>query len=177
MKKILFVVMAMFAFGLQNVNAQDEPQEAVQEAPKDAPLTIVSNHPDFKIKVKRCAASGKTVIIDLLLTNTGTQDVDGLVAYGGRDEFGHNLPTQVYDIEGNIYNYQIYVKLANSEKYSIEQWVDLLPDVPVKMSVKVEGVSTTAEAFARVRLSFKCNKWGLYQEKPAVLRNIPISRD
>ena len=49
MKKILLILMAMFAIGLQNVNAQD------------APLKIVTNNPDFTIKVKRCAASEKTL--------------------------------------------------------------------------------------------------------------------
>lgn len=41
MKKILLTLMAIFAFGLQNVCAQD------------APLKIVTNNPDFTIKVKR----------------------------------------------------------------------------------------------------------------------------
>ena len=57
------ILMAIFALGLQNVSAQD------------APLKIVTNHPDFKIKVKRCAASGKTVVLDLILNNEGTNDV------------------------------------------------------------------------------------------------------
>ena len=157
-------MMAMFAFGLQNVSAQD------------APLKIVSNHPDFMINVKRCAASGKTVILDLVLSNTGTQDVEKLVAYGGYC-FG-KTPTEAYDIEGNIYDDdKVVIKLANAANYSNEQSVDLLPDVPVKMSIKVEGVSTTAEAFARVKLAFKCNKWGLSPDKPAIIRNIPITRD
>ena len=63
MKKILLTLMAIFAFGLQNVCAQD------------APLKIVTNNPDFTIKVKRCAASGKTVVLDLILNNVGTNDV------------------------------------------------------------------------------------------------------
>ncbi len=57
MKKLLLILMAMFAFGIQNVSAQD------------APLKIVTNHPDFNIKISRCVANGKTVIIDLLLIN------------------------------------------------------------------------------------------------------------
>ena len=64
MKKILLTLMAIFAFGLQNVSAQD------------APLKIVTNHPDFSIKVKRCAASGKTVVLDLILNNEGNIVID-----------------------------------------------------------------------------------------------------
>ena len=70
MKKILLILMAMFAFGLQNVSAQDG-------------IKIITNHPDFKIKVKRCAASGKTVVIDLILTNEGTNDIEGVYVCGG----------------------------------------------------------------------------------------------
>ena len=40
MKKILLFLMVMFAFGIQNVSAQDG-------------IKIITNHPDFKIKVKR----------------------------------------------------------------------------------------------------------------------------
>ena len=85
MKKILLIMMAMFAFGIQNVCAQDA-------------IKIVTNHPDFKIKVKRCAASGKTVYIDLILNNTGYNDVEGLAAWGS----GGNA-SEAYDDEGNIY--------------------------------------------------------------------------
>ena len=57
MKKILLILMAMLALGWQNVNAQD------------APIKIVTGHPDFKIQIKRCAASGNTVIIDMILSH------------------------------------------------------------------------------------------------------------
>ena len=85
MKKILLILMAMFAFGLQNVSAQDG-------------IKIITNHPDFKIKVKRCAASGKTVVIDLILTNEGTNDIEGVYVCGGAWDC-----SEAYDDEGNIY--------------------------------------------------------------------------
>lgn len=90
MKKILLILMAVFAFGIQNVSAQD------------APLKIVTNHPDFKIKVKRCAASGKTVVIDLILSNVGATDVENIEGFGGI-YYGSPRGTEAYDDEGNIY--------------------------------------------------------------------------
>ena len=90
MKKILLILMAMFAFGIQNVCAQD------------APLKIVTNHPDFKIKIKRCAASGKTVVLDLILMNEGVNDVEGVMAFGGQGRWTWSC-AEAYDDEGNIY--------------------------------------------------------------------------
>ena len=40
MKKILLILMAIFAFGLQNASAQDG-------------IKIITGHPDFKIQIKR----------------------------------------------------------------------------------------------------------------------------
>jgi hypothetical protein len=74
MKKFLFAMMALLAITFQGLQAQ-------------APLKIVTNHPDFKINVKRCAASGKTVIIDLILTNEGATDVEKIEGYGGCYKF------------------------------------------------------------------------------------------
>ena len=68
MKKFLLMMMAMFI--VTGIYAQDEK-----------PIKIITNHPDFKVKVKRCVASDKTVIVDLILNNEGTNDVEkaGLV--------------------------------------------------------------------------------------------------
>ena len=57
MRKFFIFLMAVFAFALQYSYAQD------------APLKIVTNHPDFKIKIDRCAASGSTVVLDMLFIN------------------------------------------------------------------------------------------------------------
>ena len=167
MKKVLFLLMAMIAFGFQSVNAQDG-------------MKIVSNHPDFKIKVKRCAASGKTVVIDLILTNMGSQDVENLTVYGGSD-WGNPKVSEAYDSEGNVHKGgSLRVKLANAPSYTDNnesQSIDLLPEVPVRMSVKIDGVPISAESFPRLKLYFNCEKWGLNYDKMVVIRNIPISRN
>lgn len=162
MKKVLLILMAMFAFGLQNVSAQDG-------------IKIVTNHPDFKIKVKRCAASGKTVIIDLILTNLGTSDIESIEGWGGTGRF-----SEAYDDEGNIYQQtSIKVRVANRENYEAYSCgkFKIPVDVPIRYSVCLENVPTSVESISRLSLEFKCEKWGLNENKLVKLSNIPISRD
>ena len=161
MKKFLFLLMAMIAFGFQSVNAQDG-------------MKIVSNHPDFKIKVKRCAASGKTVIIDLVLTNEGATDVEKIEGGGGYWD------SEAYDDEGNIYQYgDVKVRVANREEYEKNGCGEFkIPvGVPMKFSISLENVPASAESIARLSLVFKCEKWNLNDDKPVKISNIPISRN
>ena len=166
MKKILLLLMTMSAFGLQNVSAQD------------APLKIVTGHPDFKIQIKRCAASGSTVVIDMVLSNVGAKDIDAITLYGSpawnRGE--------VYDDEGNIYSEgngkKISLQLTNVKEYF--GWIGpfrILSDVPMRLSVRIEDFSTTAERIALLQLGVDCAQWGLENNKSITIRNIPISRD
>ena len=164
MKKILLILMAMFAFGVQNINAQD------------APLKIVTNHPDFDIKIKRCVANGKTVVLDLILNNEGINDVEGVMAFGdGRWTWSY---AEAYDDEGNIYPREnIKVKVANRPNYSGESGEFKIPaGVPIKLSIQINNVATSAESFARFNIVFVCNAWGLNGDKPVKISNIPITR-
>ena len=140
-------------------------------------VKIVTNHPDFKIAFQRCVASGSTVFIDLLLSNASDEDIDNLWVSG----YGYEVATEAYDDKGNVYGREreIDVKLANSNEYAgyNGQQTAMLPSVPVKMTVKIEGVKSTATMISRLKLSFECEKWGIYRQKPATLRNIPINRD
>lgn len=167
MKKILLILMAVFAFGLQNISAQD------------APLKIITNHPDFQLKVKRCAASGTNLIIDLIANNLGSNDVPNF-------EIAPQFIV-VYDDEGNIYN-NCGAKVANQQRY-VKQAnaftdktpaVKVLPGVPLKISIKVEGVDKAASNIALMEIGVNCKAWDLdfYKEKSRItLRNIPIARD
>ena len=160
MKKILLILMAIFAFGLQNVSAQD------------APLKIVTNHPDFNIKVKRCAASGKTVVLDLILNNEGTNDVKVANVYVYCD-------SEVYDDEGNIYQgNDLKVKVANRPNYDGYSGDFMIPTgVPMRLSIQINNVSTSAESIARLSLYVDCPVWGLNGKKLVKFSNIPITRD
>ena len=162
MKKILLILMAVFAFGLQNVCAQDG-------------IKIVTNHPDFKVKVKRCAASDKTVIINLILNNTGFNDVEGLIAWGGSG-------SEAYDDEGNIYRgNNLQVSIANTQKWN--SWnsdrFDIPSGVPMKLSVRLEGVPQSVESIAQLKLDIYCRAWsiGSDNKKLVKINNIPITRD
>jgi hypothetical protein len=166
MKKILLILMAMFALGIQNVSAQDG-------------IKIVTNHPDFKVKVKRCVASGKTVYIDLILNNTGYNDVEGLYAWGSD---GGSGSTEAYDDEGNIYrDNSIKVKVANEKEYVIgrSKVFNLPVGVPIRLSISIDSVPLSAESIARLKLCIPCEAWsiGCSKEKPVRISNIPISRD
>lgn len=161
MKKILFITMAMLTFALQGLQAQ-------------TPMKIVTNHPDFKIKVKRCAASGKTVIIDLILINEGASDIERIEGYGGDNG------SEAYDNDGNIYqNGVIKVCVANREHYSVNGSGDFkIPvGVPMRYSICIENVPASTESIARLSLLFYCAKWGLDRDKLVKISNIPISRD
>lgn len=170
MKKILLTLMAIFAFGLQNVCAQD------------APLKIVTNNPDFTIKVKRCAASGKTVVLDLILNNIGTNDVDVYRIAGGyySSIIGYKENSEAYDDEGNMYQGRNFkVKIANRPEYSYEETgkFSIPVGVPMRLSIQIDGVPQSAESIARLKLIVTCSAWGLDCEKPVRISNIPIARD
>ena len=158
MKKILLILMAMFAFGLQNASAQDG-------------IKIVTNHPDFDIKVKRCVASGKTVIIDLILNNEGTNDVTVSSVIAGNYSVA-------YDDEGNIYQKgNLCVKVANRNQYTAYTDEFMIPTgVPMKTSIQINNVSPSAENIARLSLCILCSAWGLNEHKLVKFSNIPITR-
>ena len=170
MKKILLILMAMFAFGLQNVSAQN------------APLKIVTNNPDFTIKVKRCAASGKTVVLDLILNNVGTNDVEVYRIAGGYYSavIGYKENSEAYDDEGNMYQGRNFkVKIANRTEYSHDNTgsFSIPAGVPMRLSIQIDGVPQSAESIARLKLIVTCSAWGLDCEKPVRISNIPIARD
>ena len=162
MKKFIFTMMALLAITFQGLQAQ-------------APLKIVTNHPDFKINVKRCAASGKTVIIDLILTNEGATDVEEIEGFGGCWE-----GTEAYDNDGNIYQENtVKVRVANRTNYDCSGCgkFKIPVDVPMRYSICLENVPVSTESIARLTLRFECKKWNLNREKLVKISNIPISRD
>ena len=161
MKRILLILIAFFALGWQNVRAQDG-------------IKIVTNHPDFKVKVTRCVASGKTVIIDMTLNNVGETDVEGLNVWGG-------ARSEAYDDEGHIYKaYSIKIIVANYKDYTTNNYSFNIPaGVPMKLSVSIDGVSQSAESIARLKICLYCKAWtaGCDFDKPLRISNIPISRE
>lgn len=164
MKKTLLFFMTLFALSVIGMKAQD------------APLKIVTGHPDLKLQIKRCAASGTTVVVDMVLTNIGTTDIDEIQLFGTDWRRG-----EAYDDEGNIYSEDngktVLLKLSNYKEYEGHtREFRMLSDIPMRVSVRIEGFSTTAERIALLRIGVDCRQWGL-KDKTIVIRNIPIDRD
>lgn len=126
---------------------------------------IITNHPDFKIEFKRCAVSGKTCVIDLLIENTGSNDVQVTFA-----------DIVAYDNEGNEYK-NISIMIGDSSNKWIDQ-IDktLMSEVPIKARITINGVNESATAIRRINWITYCNAWDLSFNKPVRLQNIPISR-
>lgn len=161
MKKILLLFMATFAFGFQNISAQD------------APIKITTGHPDLKVKINRCEASGKLVIIDLTFTNMNEQDAEGNT--GPCTYNGKTYEPMAIDSQGN--SFPIKFKVSNQNDYSIWATVPLLSEIPAKVSLRTEGVPESSEFFSRLNLNFDCKTLGLDKTNIIQIKNIPITRD
>lgn len=161
MKKFLSILFVFFASTM------------VIMAQNVKPMKIVTNNPDFKIKVTRCVASGKSLVIDMLLYNNSTTDY--YLHLNSNSNTHDHWGMLLYDDEGNVYGGA--AKFANGEYTS---WNDvpfvMLADVPTKLSLRFEGISVSTESVVKLVLPITCKKWGLSENIPVVLRNIPISR-
>lgn len=135
---------------------------------------IVTNHPDFKIKVLRCEASGSTCVIDMVFENIGSQDVG--IALGGGSYY-----SVAYDDEANQYEKaKISVSVANRELYTHYHNAALPAGVPLRARVQIEGVPTSVRMFRRIDLNVECDSWNigaLRAKKMVKLFNVPISRE
>ena len=158
MKKILLILMAMFAFGIQNVSAQDA-------------IKIVTGHPDLKFQIKRCVAQGKIVIIDMTITNNTENDIDVLM---GETNCG---PTVVYDSEGNTYDdwHKKPIKVGNKNFFENFRG-KLISGVPVKVQLKIQDFSEKAESIARLDFMFWSDQLNLGCSHAVIIRNIPVTR-
>lgn len=136
---------------------------------------IVTGHPDFKIKIQRCEASGSTCVIDMLITNTGVNDVKADIIGG----YGTDA-SKAYDDEGNVYmNNNVRVGYGANAPRTNGYIIDLPAGAPIKVRIQIDGVASYAKLFTRLDLDVDCPAWGLHthQGKPVKMYNIPISRD
>lgn len=161
MKKILLLLMAMFVFALKNVSAQD------------APIKIATGHPDLKVKINRCEASGNLVIIDLTFTNLNERDAEGNT--GPCTYNGKTYEPVAFDNQGN--KFSIKFKVSNQNDYSVWATVPLLSEIPAKVSLRIEGVPESSEFFSRLNLNFYSKALGLDKTNIIQIKNIPITRD
>lgn len=135
-------------------------------------ITIVSGHPDLKIEVQRCVTSGSNLFLDLVLTNTNSNDVSEFHVHGCY----YGYTTKMYDNLGNIYEHDnIYVKVANKEYTPADYNFKLVSGLPTAVSIMVKGFSTKATSLALVEPFFEARDMGI-ESKTVKLRNIPITR-
>lgn len=135
---------------------------------REGAFKLVTNHPDFKIKVRRCEASGKTCVIDLIIENVGASDV--YISTGNRT--GGLI---AYDDEANRYE-SIKVSVGNNEWIWYQQRM-LMSCVPMKARIQIEGVAESATMFRRLDWYIDSKIWGLDGNKPIKFINLPISRE
>lgn len=135
--------------------------------------TIVTGHPDFKVKVTRCAASGKVVVLDLVFTNVSATDVESW----GIGTYCNNFSSVVYDSEGNVYSRNsLAVKVSNLDYRCSHNWLKMISDVPMKVSLQITGVPANVEALARVDIAVDIPLFNIKPQSPIKIKNIPIER-
>ena len=103
-------------------------------------LKIVTNHPDLEIKLKRCQVSGKTCVIDVVMTNYGNDTKISLLGAG----FTGN--STAFDDEGNEYRFSVQATNSGLAREFVR--VDILTDVPIKCRIQIEGVASSASVFS-----------------------------
>ena len=154
---------------VQNSFASDSGSSSGQGT---QPMRIVTNCPYIKVNVTRCEASGKTVMLEFKVNNTSGNDAENVQFRVGE--------VKVYDDQGNEYNAAygaISMKYANQQFRTGYDSYTILADVPAKFTLKIDGVSTSAESIARLTLPLEHNGLGLKIDAPLTMRNIPINRE
>lgn len=135
-----------------------------------AQVRIESPHPDLKIKITCCAYASGTVIIDMVLTNMGAEELVYFYADGR---------TTAFDDEGNQYpsgNYDISLGLANKALANVAQ-VTLPKEVPLKFRVQIDKVDANASSLSLVKISVDSHgAMSLKQSKPIVIRNLEFEK-
>lgn len=132
---------------------------------------VVTGHPDFKIKVVRCEASGRTCVIDMIWENIGSNDVDVQIVGSGQ--------SSAYDDEANVYRggESFFMQIGASKMNPYEVFDDLLSGIPIKARIQIEGVPEATTMFRRIDLDVRCNAWKIGYDKKVKFYNLPISRE
>lgn len=133
---------------------------------------IVSVHPDLKVRITRCEAAAKTVVVNLVFENVGSTDT----------KISCNpAACSAYDDEGDKFSgWQFSVSIANGNLIEGTYYGtprELLPsDIPVKAKIQIEGVPESATMLRRIDLCMSSDEWG-FRNKVVKITNVPISRE
>lgn len=131
-------------------------------------MRVVTGHPDLKLKIKRCEASAKTVVIDMIIENVNQKDVDL------RIDSPWNI--QIYDDEGNSFDYtnsKVSFEMSDGSKSSHK----LPSEIPLKARIQVEGIPLSSQMFKRIDLKYRCEGLGKQGWDYIKIYNVPINRE
>lgn len=141
-------------------------------------MKIVSVHPDIKFKITRCEAAGKIVVIDFVIENVGSSDINLQIL----SSISYDTASVAYDDEGNIYGSgSIGIKLGNSKmegEGALETGPQqVLPsEIPVKGRIQIGKVPESATMFKRLDLKMSSRELN-FNNRSLRITNIPISRE
>lgn len=153
MKRLFFIIMATFAISL-SANAQ---------------VKIETPHPDLGVKISRCAYANGTVVIDMVITNFGQDEMvqfytSSTVAY-----------LTAYDDEGNMYtpqNSKMQLGIISQGLKGFSEFV-LPSEVPLKFRVELQNISTKATKLSLIKMPIESNgAMALKMQKPLVIKNL-----
>ena len=138
---------------------------------------IVTGHPDIKVKIQRCEVSGSTCVIDFIIQNTSSADID-FDLIGGRGYIEGGV-SKAYDDEGNMYSgYDFLVGFGSELNASIND--STLPaGISRKARIQIKGLSTAATKFLRIDLRANSKKlqWHVSTGHTIRFENVPITHE
>lgn len=152
--------------GSTSTTVSDTPTRTERVESTGDIFKISTGYPDLKVKVKRCIASERTLIIDLLIENVSDDDVNSFELWGTR--------SMAIDDEGN--EYKSLGVLLGDNNFSFSSGSKLFAQTPVKARIKIEGLSQWATMLRVLQISYECNKWG-NNSRAIKIKNLPITRD
>lgn len=133
----------------------------------NAQVKIESPHPDLDVEITRCAYSSGTVVVDMVVTNFGK---DEMVRFRGS-----LIGAIAYDDDGNQYdksNSTISVGLTSSKLLANTADVTLPQDVPLKFRVEIQDVSSNATKLMMLKIPLVSQGAMGLKGKSLVIRNL-----
>lgn len=130
-----------------------------EETSGERPMKIESVHPDLKVRVTRCVAAQKMVMVTMELTDLADQD--------DRLEFSEFWCAAIDDA-GNEHKAHLYSQGEGRRIYN------LVSGVKKKIEIRISDVPTSVESIARIVLPIESY---VFPKGNIIIRNVPIDRD
>lgn len=130
---------------------------------------VVSGREEFSITLTKVRKQGTQVFIDMMLENTGGEDV--II-----DQSVYESGQVAYDDKGNKYD-NIRISIGDggwmgSGLGAGNSRRKLLAGVPLKARVVINGIKPDAQFIRRMNWHFACKEWDMTVEQPAVFKDI-----